>query len=182
MVTPEGVSISVEGHSREYWTAQGIYDLLDANARDLSKLGPTLTVVVQDTLPSQCSTATVKYDGVYKEFYAKITLQGIDSGFSKNPNATMAHEYGHAWSWYHIYLTHQGDWTSYFRARGIDGDPRIDTSYAWSRGEIIADDYRMLFGSPAAVAEWPKHLNQDLPDPRDVSGLKQFLATTWSGA
>ena len=65
----------------------------------------------------------------------------------------MAHEYGAAWSMYHLYISQQGSWNAWLTARGLLGDPRVDSSFSWSKNEMIADDYRMLFGSPAAQSE-----------------------------
>ena len=44
--------------------------------------------------------------------------------------------------------------------------------------ELTADDYRMLFGSPAAVAG-AGYLQSGITDPRSVPGLKDFLENSW---
>jgi hypothetical protein len=110
-------------------------------------------------------------------------LQGVNSGFSQRPDDAIAHEYGHAWSWYWYYLGHQGSWAGYLNARWTtsDGsstlatDSRVGTSYTWTIPEIVADDYRLLFGDSAAISERPTHLNTTIPDPRNVPGLKDYL-------
>ena len=79
---------------------------------------------------------------------------------------------------YHLYLTEQGSWTPWLQARGLLNDPRVDSSDVWSKGEMIADDYRMLFGTPAAQSEM-SYVNPDVPDPRTVSGLKDFFVGVW---
>ena len=57
------------------------------------------------------------------------------------------------WTLYHLYLSRQGDWSSYLSARGLEGDSRLDTSYAWSRTEIIADTMLMLDSRPRDDAD-----------------------------
>jgi hypothetical protein len=187
MVTPEGVRIEVS--SAGGWTAQQIYDMLLGSARQLALIGPNLTIKVQDTYASQTVTSASASGGVYTSFRATIYLKGVSSTFVSQPDAVLAHEYGHAWSLYHLYMTQNGDWSRFLKARwtSADGsvtlatDPRLDSSYAWDRGEIIADDYRLLFGSAAAIAQRPVHMNTAIPDPRDVPGLRDFLLRTWGG-
>jgi hypothetical protein len=123
---------------------------------------------------------TVQVDGVYTGFSASITvhyLRWLDSG-----DQILFHEYGHAWSDYYATIVQQeGDFpkfTSYLKARGIDpNDPRLDTSHAWTPSEMIAEDYRQLFGS--ANAQLRGQENTDIPPAKDVLGLKEFLSTTF---
>ena len=51
-------------------------------------------------------------------------------------------------------------------------------SDVWSRNEMIADDYRLLFGTAAAQSEMG-YVNPDVPDPRNVPGLKDFFVSVW---
>ena len=95
------------------------------------------------------------------------------------PDCIVAHEYGHAGTLHHLYMSQHGDWSSYLAARGLAGDPRVDSSYNWSKDEMIADDYRMLFGSAAAVAQ-AGYINSEVADPRTVPGLRDFLLTGWA--
>ncbi len=44
---------------------------------------------------------------------------------------------------------------------------------------MIADDYRMLFGTAAAVSEMG-YMNPDVPDPRSVTGLKDWFLQVWA--
>jgi hypothetical protein len=184
-VTPEGLTIDV--NSAGPWTAQQIYDLLKPSALQLNLIGPHLTIKVQDTYGSQTTAAASKSGGIYTGFTAIIYLKGVDSTFAVQPDAQIAHEYGHAWTLYHLYINHNGDWSSYLQARwsAIDGsatlatDPRLDSSYTWDRKEIIADDYRLLFGDVLAISERPAHLNLAIPRPADVSGLRSFLLNSW---
>jgi hypothetical protein len=184
-VSPEGVTINV--NSAGPWTVAQIYSILKADALDLDKVGPKLTVNVQDQYTSQTVTSATYYLGKYVAVASTMWLQGTNSSFATRPDDTLTHEYGHAWSRYWYYLAHNGDWSGYSSARWTtsDGsltlatDSRTGSSYTWQIGEIIADDYRLLFGSSLAISERPTHLNNQIPDPRDVPGLSSFLLTTW---
>lgn len=185
MVTSEGLTIDV--NSAGGWTAQQVYNLLKPSALQLSTIGPNLTIKVQDTYASQVVTSASSSGGIYASFYATMYLMGVNSTFVSQPEAIIAHEYGHAWTLYHLYMTEQGDWTSYLNARWTtsDGsltlatDSRLDSSYTWDRAEIIAEDYRLLFGSSLAISEQPGQMNTTIPDPRNVPGLKTFLLNVW---
>jgi hypothetical protein len=152
-------------------------------ALDLDKVGPRLTISVQDTYSSQTSSWNAPDgNGGYTDWGATMYLKGVNDNFASRPDDILHHEYGHAWSGFERYLGHQGDWTSYLQARGLYGDSRLGSSYTWTVDEIIADDYRLLFGSSAAISERPTHLNTDIPDPRNVPGLQTFLGSTWRTA
>jgi Bacterial Ig domain len=182
LVTPEGVTIDV--NSAGGWTASQIYDLLKPSALDLPRIGPSLVIKVQDTVGSQTVTSAVGTPGSYTAFQATMYLKGVSSTFASQPDAQIAHEYGHVWSLFHLYIDHGGDWSSYLAARWstADGsvtlatDPRLGSSYTWDTREIIADDYRLLFGSAKAVSERPTHMNTSIPEPWNVDGLKASLA------
>ncbi len=179
MVTPEGTRIDV--NTSGPWTTDQIYQMLKENGLD-STVGATLQVFVQDTYPSQATASTSTVNG-QTVFNAKIYLQGTrDATFTAAPDATLGHEFGHVWTLYQLYMKKHGDWSSYLNARGLAGDSRLESSYGWSVKEIIADDYRLLFGSSKAISEGQYHLNRDIPDPRNVSGLRNFLATNWTSA
>lgn len=91
---------------------------------------------------------------------------------------TLFHEYGHAWSLYYAFMVQQDDTLSaYVQARGLTGDSRLDSSYMWNRREMIAEDYRQLFGTAAAQAA--AQMNTDIPPAVAVPGLRDFLATTF---
>jgi hypothetical protein len=178
LVTPEGATIEI-ATGVSGWTTQQVYDLLKPNAYELSLIGPSLTVEVQTQYATDTSTGVAEVGGVYQNYKAIIYLQATPSSvFTTRPDYAIAHEYGHAWATYHLYMTHAGDWSSYLNFRGIASDPRLDTSLSWDRSEMIADDYRMLFGTAAAVSEGA-YINPDVPDPRTVPGLRDFLANTW---
>lgn len=177
--TPEGALVEV-GSDVTWWTASQVADVLEANAWQLSVVGPRLKVKVQTTYGTVTSTSAAMTNGVYTSYSATMWLDARStSRFSVYPDMSIAHEYGHAWSYYHYYLTHQGSWDSYLTARGILGDTRLGTTYAWQVPELIADDYRLLFGDAAAVSSGG-YIQPLLPDPRTVAGLKDFLATGWT--
>lgn len=184
-VSPEGVTIEVD--SSGAWTVRQIHTMLLGNALDLDLLGPNLTIRVQDVYGSQMQASASTTAGVYTGFRATIYLMGVGSTFAARPDDILAHEYGHAWADYHLYVTHQGAWSSYLDTRWSDAngsplgnDPRLDSGpHQWGRGEIIADDYRLLFGSADAIAQRDAHLNGGIPDPRAQAGLREFLLTTW---
>jgi hypothetical protein len=93
----------------------------------------------------------------------------------------VSHEYGHAWSYFRNTVVRQeGNFASYLRARGLSGDPRVGSSYAWRAEELIAEDYRQLLGS--STARVPQQTNSELPPASAVPGLRDFLVTTFSTA
>ena len=62
---------------------------------------------------------------------------------------------------------------------GSHGD--LDSTYPWSKTEMIAEDFRLMFSSPTALTQWPGQMNSDIPDARDVPGLADFLQNVWGG-
>jgi hypothetical protein len=180
MVTPEGVTIDVAPDVVGGWTAQQIYDLLKPNAYQLDLIGPSLTIKVQTQYSSGTATSASSVGGVYTSVRATIYLKATSGQvFTARPDYVMAHEYGHVWTRYHFYLDHQGDWTPWLVERGLLGDPRLETSYNWAKAEMIADDYRMLFGTSTAIAQ-TGYINSDIADPRTVAGLRDWFISTWA--
>jgi len=187
-VSPEGVHLSVS--TAGSWTLSSVYALLKANALDLDKIGPSLTVNVQDAQSTYTTTSAGMTSGRYTTYVATMWLQGTSTAFTTMPNATLAHEYGHAWSQYQYYITHQGSWAGYLSARWTtsDGsltlatDSRTNSSYTWTVNEIVADDYRLLLASSAAASEKPTHLNTTIPAPASVPGLSTYLAGAFRSA
>jgi hypothetical protein len=180
MVTPEGVTIQIYSGITGGWTCQKIYDLLRPNALELSRIGPSLTVKVQTQYATQTTAGAVQTNGVYGSYKATMYLKAAsDANFNLVPDEAIAHEYGAVWSMYHLYISHQGDWTPYLTERGILNDPRLDSTLNWNRLEMIADDYRMLFGTSAAVSEMD-YVNPDIPDPRTVAGLKDWFLNVYA--
>ena len=179
MITPEGVTIQIAADVTG-WTPQQVYGLLKPNALELGKVGPGLTVRLETQYPSSTSAGASQSNGVYTNFQAAISLQAKPGTvFSDRPDYIVAHEYGHAWTLYHLYMSQQEDWTKYLVTRGIATDPRVDSTYNWSKVEMIAEDYRMLFGTSAAVSE-SFYINPDVPDPRNVAGLRDFFLNVWA--
>jgi hypothetical protein len=184
--SPEGVTIIV--NSAGPWTISQVYSLLTANARDLNLIGPSLTVNVQDTYASQTTTSATQSGSTFTNFQATIYLKGVNSTFTTKPDAQMGHEYGHAWTRYWLFMGHGGDWSSYLAKRwsSADGsvtlatDSRTGTSYSWDPSEIIADDYRLLFGSAAAISESPSSLNTSIVAPSAQPGLQDWFLSTWA--
>jgi hypothetical protein len=187
--SPEGVKIDIQTTSGG-WSHDEIYSMLTANARDLSRIGPGLKIVVQDARASLSTVAASSVDGRYTSVSATIQLDARStSTFSTRPDDILAHEYGHVWFNYHAYLKWQGDWSAYLAKRWTtaDGsttlatDSRTGSSYIWTPDEIAGDDYRLLFGSDRAVSQRNASLNQQIPDPRSQSGLSSWLLSTWAG-
>lgn len=184
-VDPYGVTICI--NSAGGWTYSQIESMLVANALELSVVGPHLTIQVQDTYSDSTATSASTSGGVYVSYKAVTYLKGVNDTFVNQPDATLAHEYGHVWTLYHLYMTHNGSWSSYLNTRwaNSDGslllgaDPNLDTSYSWMKTEIIADDYRLLFSSPTALAQRTVSLNTQIPDPRNQPGLKDWFLNTW---
>lgn len=118
-------------------------------------------------------------DGTYSGYRAAVNvsyLSWLDRG-----DETLSHEYGHAWSLYYAYEVRQDpSMASYLQARGLAGDSRVNSGYAWSVRELIADDYRQLFGSANARSGSP--LNRDIPPAAEVPGLAAFLRDTFTAA
>lgn len=170
---PDGMTIDVTAGNRTPQQIRGLF--VDEGLRP--EVAATLTVHVQTTYASQCSTSVAKDGfGKYVNFAAAIYLQE-GGGYSYFPQSTVAHEYGHAATLYVLYMKSNGDWNPYLRARGLIGDARLESGYSWSKKEIAADDYRLLFGSPLAKQQRPRHLNPYIPDPRQVPGLMEFMSS-----
>lgn len=188
-VSPEGATIEVT--TTAAFTIRDVYRLLLENGSapgDLGAVAPSLTIRLQDVNASQTTTSVRLIGTTYSSFRATIYLKGSGSTFASQPDSQFAHEYGHAWSMYHLYLSSGGDWSSYlgFRWSAPDGstvlaeDSRLGSSYGWDKAEIIADDYRLLFGSEAAIAQRPTHMNGSIAHPSTVPGLRSFLLDSWA--
>lgn len=175
--SPEGVVIDIA--TAGPFTVRDVYRMLLENTAavpgDLDRMGPTLTIKVQDQYASSTSTTSVGDGITYDSVRTTMWLQGTGSSFAMRPDHIFAHELGHAWSLFHLYLDESGDWAGYLAARHLTGDPRLDSSYQWSKVEIVAEDFRLLFGSTAAISQAPRHMNAELPPPGDVPGLRSFL-------
>lgn len=131
---------------------------------DLNSSSQTQAVSAQDSSGHYISYAAVSY---------------IDwQSWLVHGEQTLFHEYGHAWSLYFAYLAQQDPTlTSYLNARGLSGNPNVNTTYAWSAREMIAEDYRQLFGTPAAAAA--ALMNTQVPPANQISGLQNFLSSSY---
>jgi SdrD B-like protein/flagellar hook capping protein FlgD len=137
----------------------------------------TVQILFDYSATSTCQASVSQTNNVYTSYHATIYqnyvswLDGYDQGVS--------HEYGHAWSLFHAYMTQQDPTlATYLQARGLAGDSRVDSTYAWSAREMIAEDYRQLFGSDNAKKA--AQMNRDIPNAVDVPGLRDFLANIYT--
>lgn len=157
-------------------SALDIYDLVMQG----TLVGPeAATTVVRVGLGDITSapTSIAASNGVYTSVATLIYISW--NAWLDQPDTATFHEYGHAWSLYNAYLVQQdGSFASYLAARGLAGDPRVASSYQWSPGEMIAEDYRQLFGTPTARAG--AQANPDIPPAASVPGLQSFLADTFT--
>ncbi len=189
-VTPEGVRIAI-CTTVGGWTTSSIDNLLRPNALDLAVVGPHLTVQVQTGGPSSAGASASCCDagGHYYGFGAVIVVNpSASSSFSAAPDALMAHEYGHAWTYYWHYMNpvNNGSWAAYdnFRWSAANGSQvlansaSLNSSYSWMDYEMAADDYRRLFGTTAAQSQLA-FLNSNVPDSKMVTGLADFFLNTW---
>jgi Bacterial Ig domain/SdrD B-like domain len=118
------------------------------------------------------TTMAVRSNGAYTSYTAASYINY--TSWLNQGDYPLFHEYGHAWSLYYTYMLQQdGGLGAYLQARGLFGDSRLYSSYAWDPKEMIAEDYRQLFGD--ASAQTGGQLNKDIPLASQVAGLKDFL-------
>lgn len=157
-------------------TASEVYAALSRG----SLIGPeaaTTTVHFDFGTQTDATTSVVGSPGSYSGFSANLWISYLS--WLDNTDAVLFHEYGHSWSIYNADVVQQDDnLTSYLQARGVAGDSRLYSSKAWDPREMIAEDYRQLFGS-ATAAGYPQ-ANTDIPPAGQVSGLKDFLQLTFT--
>jgi hypothetical protein len=155
--------------------AKDIYDRLMSG----SLVGPEAqftTIRFDFTSTGTTSIMAGQTNGVYTSFDATSNVSYVSW---LDGDGELFHEYGHAWSYYNAYIVQQDPtFTAYLRARGLIDDLRVGTSYSWDPREMIAEDYRQLFGTPSAQAL--TQMNRDIPAAKDVVGLKDFLAATFT--
>ena len=153
-------------------SAKQIYDALALGSLRAGE-APYTTIRFDLRATSSCEASTATTNGVIGDYRAicEISyLKWLDTG-----DATLFHEYGHAWSLYYANIVRQDPALSaYLQARGVAGDPRLGTNEEWSPREMIAEDYRQLFGTANAAAR--TQANRDIPPASDVPGLRDFLA------
>jgi hypothetical protein len=115
-------------------------------------------------------------------------LNGYAGTFASLPDAQFGHEFGEIWTQYYLCVKHQENLSAYLNERWVtsDGsvtlatDPNTDTSFAWNPMELIADDYRLLFGSALAYSQLPHYFNLQMVDPRDQPGLETWFLQQWA--
>jgi hypothetical protein len=139
---------------------------------------PANTVVRFDVNPSSsCVTSVSGTAGTYSAFSASVWLDYVS--WLETGDRNLFHEYGHAWTTYYEQIVQQEDgWTSYLAARGLTGDPRLNSNKNWDPREMIAEDYRQLFGSPTARAY--ALYNADIPPAASVPGLADWMRSTFT--
>ena len=159
-------------------SAQEVHDIL-AGGQLIGAEAPHVTIRFDLGTASATASSAQLVDGRYQG-YSAIVSATWDS-FLTTYDRTLFHEYGHAWSMYHAYMVQQDpSLRGYLEARGLAGDPRVGSTYGWDPGEMIAEDYRQLFGS--ATAAQYQQINSEIPHPSQVSGLREYLATTFRQA
>ena len=122
---------------------------------------------------SATASATQSSGGVYTRYSATVSVSY--RSWLDSRDETLFHEYGHAWAGYFGSMIQQDPTLSgYVEARGLTGDTRLNSSYGWSVGEMIAEDYRQLFGTATAAAA--SQINREIPPAADVPGLAEYLA------
>jgi len=130
----------------------------------------------------------------------EIVLYGADEHTTVESMATtLSHEYGHHFTYY--WLIHEerklpsDPKTKWTAVRGIKGHPVAFTddasdsgySHYWDAGEIMADDYMALFGSPTAKLSMVDSLrsedgvgfygeieNEELPSATTLPALRSY--------
>lgn len=158
-------------------SAETIYDTLMTGT--VGGEAPFTTVRFDWGPSSTTSTSVSQTNGVYSGFRA-ISYVTYDSWLDTG-DLTLAHEYGHAWGSFYAYMVEQ-DATlySYRQARGLWGNPNLNTSTMWSQWEILADDYRQLLGPPDARSA--QQMNTDIPRASQVPALGDFLTNVFTQA
>ena len=157
-------------------SAQAIFERLTSGTL-IGAEAPMVTVRF-DFNSAAVTTTSALYSGGSYTWYSATSYVDYASWLDAS-DRTLFHEYGHAWSLYNAYMMQQDPTlTRYLRARGLLGDPRVGTSYAWDPKELVAEDYRQLFGSPNA--QLGGQINRDLPLAKNVPGLKSFLETSFT--
>jgi hypothetical protein len=177
MTTPEGLTINVYVSSV---TAQQVYDWLKAaGLQDHVKLTRVDIVETGMTKASVGGGCYPETHSLYPKCWANnASIQINEANILKNPNFSIGHEYGHVWSTYYRWTVWRGSWDAYLEARGLLGDSRLGSTTCWTAAEMIAEDYRRLFGAGEALTM--SQCVRDIPAAMDVPGLRDFLALTWT--
>ena len=88
----------------------------------------------------------------------------------------VAHELGHVFQNRHLPDPSDGRWDEYRRIRGIEDEIEFSNTgrHAYRPREIFAEDFRVLFGGPAAFFGGRVE-NPELQSPVTVAGLEEFF-------
>lgn len=157
-------------------TARGVYDALMRGSLVGAEAASVRVRVDFGDAPASCTVSVSGSPGYYSDFRASIDVPYLS--WLDNEDHVLFHEYGHAWSLYYAYMVHQEtSFTDYLRLRGIEGDARLDTDHAWNRRELIAEDYRQLFGTATGRAVTQENL--ELAPATAVPGLREYLSSTF---
>lgn len=152
-------------------TAKEVYDRVHTGTL-IGKEAPDVTVRLDITSGGITNSLTVYSNGVPVDYRASSSISWL--GWLAGGNE-LFHEYGHAWSGYYSkMILNDPELVGYQKARGIYADPRVNSSYCWKPGEMIAEDYKQLFGSPDAQGS--AQCNREVPLAKDVPGLKEYLS------
>lgn len=167
---PSGVQV----HSyNDVVTATEVHDLLAAGELVGDEAGTVTIHHDRGTAGTSCTGSWVEVGGTYSNYSATCNLAW--SSWLSGADRSLFHEYGHAWSLYYASVVQQDtSFADYLEVRGLLGDARLDTSHAWSRRELIAEDYRQLFGTP--LARGVSQENRDIPPASEVPGLAEYLS------
>lgn len=169
---PSGVSVA---SYNDAVTAQQVHAVLAGGALIGAEAG-SVSVRIGYSETTSTSGGASSSSGVYTTYSAASYISY--AAWLDTPDFSLFHEYGHAWSMYHAFLAQQDPSLSgYLQARNLTNDARVNTSYGWSARELIAEDYRQLFGT-AQAAVLPQ-ANSEIPPAGAVAGLREYLATTF---
>lgn len=159
-------------------TAREIHDALMLGAL-VGEEAPHVSVRFGYSSSSSHSGVITQSGGLYTTYRGTLYVSYVS--WLDGGDRTLFHEYGHAWSYYHAYITQQDpQLTGYLEARGLADDDRVGTSYAWDPWEIIAEDYRHLFGSDSA--RQGGQINRDILLASEVPGLEEYLRDVFTAA
>ena len=172
---PDGLTVS---SYNDVVHAQAIYDELHTGSL-LGGERPRTTVRFDLGDTNVTHTLWGGSEGAYTGYSATVDTDYVS--WLVVGNKSLFHEYGHAWSMYNAIMVHQTEsLDSYLEARGVLGEPRVASDVFWDPKEMIAEDYRQLFGSGQALT-YPQ-ANSEIPRPVDVPGLADWLRTTFTSA
>ena len=169
---PDGLVVNVYDDAAN---AQSVYQTLMTGST-VGKEASAVTISVDETSNTFTTTVSVESGSTYTGYSAFVHINWDD--YLGDLDNALFHEYGIAWHLYYAYMVQQDPTlSSYLQARGLAGNPNLNSSWMWNQDEIFAEDYRELFGSPAGQAA--PQMNTQIPLASQVPGLESFLASTY---